>query len=80
MYFADLHVHTTVSDCSEDVSVILNMAKETGITHIAFTDHDTTKMAPEHISRAEAMGISAISGVEMSACDYDSGIRAHILG
>ena len=55
MYFADLHVHTTVSDCSEDVSVILNMAKETGITHIAFTDHDTTKMAPEHISRAEAM-------------------------
>ena len=46
MYFADLHVHTTVSDCSEDVSVILNMAKETGITHIAFTDHDTTKMAP----------------------------------
>ena len=36
MYFADLHVHTTVSDCSEDVSVILNMAKETGITHIAF--------------------------------------------
>ena len=65
MYFADLHVHTTVSDCSEDVSVILNMAKETGITHIAFTDHDTTKMAPEHISRAEAMGISAISGVEI---------------
>lgn len=80
MYFADLHVHTTVSDCSEDVSVILNMAKETGITHIAFTDHDTTKWRRNIYPGAEAMGTAAISGVEMSACDYDSGIRAHILG
>lgn len=80
MYKADLHVHTSVSDCSEDVSVILSNAKERGITHIAFTDHDTTRMAAEHVSRAAAYGIRAVPAVEMSACDRETGVKAHILG
>lgn len=80
MYRADLHIHTNVSDCSEDISAILNLAKERGLTHIAFTDHDTTKMAAEHVSRAEAYGIRAVPAVEMSACDYRKNVKAHILG
>lgn len=80
MYLADLHVHTKVSDCSEDIATILNLAKEQGITHIAFTDHDTTKMSAEHVSRADAHGITAIPAVEMSACDYERKVKAHILG
>ena len=48
MYFADLHVHTNVSDCSMSAENILKKAKKSGITHIAFTDHDTTQCAFEH--------------------------------
>lgn len=47
MYFADLHVHTNVSDCSMSAENILKKAKKSGITHIAFTDHDTTQCAFE---------------------------------
>lgn len=80
MYKADLHVHTRVSDCSEEITTILNQAREQGITHIAFTDHDTTRMAAENVSKAEKYGIQAIPAVEMSACDYDYHVKAHILG
>lgn len=80
MYRADLHVHTQVSDCSENIDSILNLAKEAGVTHIAFTDHDTTEKAAEHVSRAEGLGIRAVPAVEMSACDYKRGVKAHILG
>lgn len=80
MYKADLHVHTSVSDCSEDITTILSQAKEQGVTHIAFTDHDTTFMAAEHVSRAAGYGIHAIPAVEMSACDYEYHVKAHILG
>lgn len=80
MYKADLHVHTKVSDCSEEIEGILNQAQENGVTHIAFTDHDTTKMASEHASRARAFGICAVPAVEMSACDYEHNLKAHILG
>ncbi len=80
MYFSDLHVHTSLSDCSEDVSQIIQRAKAVGLTHISFTDHDTTKLSDEHVRMAQNAGIRAIAGIEMSACDGESGVKAHILG
>lgn len=80
MYKADLHVHTKVSDCSEEISIILNQAREQGLTHIAFTDHDTTRLAAEHSSRAAAFGVKAVPALEMSACNYEHHVKAHILG
>lgn len=62
MYFADLHVHTDVSDGSETAETILREAKEKGITHIAFTDHDTTKDAPKHKELSASFGIQAVTG------------------
>ena len=80
MYFADLHVHTNVSDCSMPAENILKKAKKSGITHIAFTDHDTTQCAFEHQRLAAEFGIQAIPAVEMSAYDYEGKRKVHILG
>lgn len=80
MYFADLHVHTNVSDCSMSAENILKKAKKSGITHIAFTDHDTTQCAFEHQRLAAEFGIQAIPAVEMSAYDYEGKRKVHILG
>lgn len=80
MYTADLHVHTRISDCSESIQDILRRAKESGITHIAFTDHDTTKFANEHALAASTYGILAIPAVEMSAYGKNEKKKAHILG
>ena len=79
MYLADLHVHTNVSDCSMSAENILKKAKKSGITHIAFTDHDTTQCAFEHQRLAAEFGIQAIPAVEMSAYDYEGKRKVHIL-
>ncbi|GAA0802471.1 PHP domain-containing protein [Faecalicatena orotica] len=80
MYAADLHIHTDVSDCSMNAEEILKLALDKGITHLAFTDHDTTDCAGEHLKLAEKYGIRAIPGVEMSAYDYKKKKKVHILG
>lgn len=80
MYKADLHLHTKVSDGSEDIEEILDMAKYMGITHLSITNHDTTQRTEEYIEKAKKQGIQAIPGVEMSAYDSQAGVRAHILG
>lgn len=80
MYKADLHLHTRVSDGSEDIEEILRMAKENGINHLAITNHDTTLRTEEYIGKAKEQGIYAIPGVEMSAYDQEYDVRAHILG
>lgn len=80
MYLADLHVHSSVSDCSMSAEAVLQEAKKAGVTHLAFTDHDTTKEAAEHAALARNYGIQAITGVEMSAYDYERKRKVHILG
>lgn len=80
MYVADLHVHTTVSDCSLTVEEILQEARAKGLTHIAFTDHDTTKLAAEHVQLAAQYGLTAVPAVELSAYDSKQQKKVHILG
>lgn len=80
MYFADLHIHTRVSDGSENAEEIIKKAKAAGVTHLSFTDHDTTEMAEENCHLARQYGICAIPGVEMSAFDMKKGKKVHILG
>lgn len=74
---ADLHIHSTVSDGSCTIAEILGMAKERGLYGIAITDHDTMShrnQIPDH------PGLVVECGVELSAFDYETQIRAHILG
>ena len=80
MYRADLHIHTAVSDCSLQTEAILAGAKAEGITHLSFTDHDTTIDAEKHKALAEEQGIQAIPGIEMSAFDFKRNKKVHILG
>lgn len=77
---ADLHIHTTISDGSFTAREITQQALALGITHLAFTDHDTTEAAWAHKALAEAAGIQAVTGVEMSAYDYENHRKVHILG
>lgn len=80
MFYGDLHVHTSVSDCSMTAEEILRLAVKKGITHIAFTDHDTTVKAKEHAALAARYGICAVPAIEISAYDHEKGKKVHILG
>lgn len=75
--WADLHIHTTLSDGSEEPQDIIRQAREKGLSLIALTDHDTL----EGVRYAGQYGpLRVLAGVEVSAIDRQSGRKAHILG
>ncbi|MEZ0536266.1 PHP domain-containing protein [Caldicellulosiruptoraceae bacterium PP1] len=73
----DLHVHTTASDGTFSPSEVVKIAKQSNLSAIAITDHDTILGIQEAKEKAEDLGIEVISGVEISA-DFE--IEMHILG
>ena len=74
---ADLHIHSTVSDGSDNVGQLIDMAINKGLDAIAVTDHDTLA----HLLQIPAdRDIIVIGGIEMSAVHRKSNTRAHILG
>ncbi|WP_255467222.1 PHP domain-containing protein [Raoultibacter phocaeensis] len=77
---ADLHVHTTVSDGSDTFSEVLAQAAMRHITHVAFTNHDTTCGLDAAIDLGEAYGVEVIGGVEISAWDAARKRKVHVLG
>ncbi len=80
MIKADLHIHSNISDGSDTIDEIIELAISSGLTHISITDHDTLEGSSYAIERGREAGISVISGIEISAIDKRSGIKAHILG
>lgn len=76
----DLHVHTKISDNSLSASEVIRLAKGKDITHLAITDHDTTKGLQEAIILGQEIGVGIVPGIEISAYDYQRNNRAHILG
>ena len=76
---ADLHCHTKLSDGTLGIDDIILLAKNSGVTTLAITDHDCLA----GIVRAELIGkrhgINVIPGVEFSATDSKRGAKAHIL-
>ena len=77
---ADLHVHSTVSDGSETFEELVARASGAGITHIAFTNHDTTRGIAVAQRAGRAVGVTVVGGVEISAFDFSRGRKVHILG
>ncbi|MCI6887118.1 MAG: PHP domain-containing protein [Lachnospiraceae bacterium] len=74
---ADMHMHSTVSDGSCRIEALIDMAKAKGLDAIVITDHDTLS----HRNQIPAYpAIPVACGVELSACDPKTGMRAHILG
>lgn len=77
---ADLHCHTDVSDCSENVHTVLDKARARGVTHLAVTDHDTVSGLDSAFEAGDELGVKVIGGVEISAYDFDRGRKVHVLG
>ena len=67
MAICDLHVHSVYSDGTCSVNEILNIAKQTGISAIALTDHNTVDGVKEILTKSKDFGVEAIGGVEISS-------------
>lgn len=75
---ADFHCHTTISDGSLTPEELIELALKQNITHLAVTDHDTTKGYEKCLPFAQDKNIQLISGAEIS-CQWQ-GITFHIVG
>lgn len=77
MKLCDLHIHSVYSDGSWTVDEILSEAKRLDLT-VALTDHNTTLGLPEFMAQAQAKGVTAVAGVELSTAWGDQ--ELHLLG
>ncbi|MBM3253317.1 MAG: PHP domain-containing protein [Candidatus Omnitrophica bacterium] len=76
--FADLHIHTTLSDSTFSPKEVIERAKEHKLSAIAITDHDCVDAIEPALQLAELYGIEIIPAVELSSEDND--LEVHILG
>ncbi|MCI9446585.1 MAG: PHP domain-containing protein [Lachnospiraceae bacterium] len=74
----DLHTHSTESDGTLTPQELMEHAKETGLSAIALTDHDSIGGIAKARPVAESLGLELVPGVELST-DLD-GQEVHILG
>ena len=73
----DLHVHTTFSDGTYTPAQVVDLARRSGLSAIAITDHDTLAGIAPAIAAASG-SLEVISGVEITA-EYH-GRELHLLG
>lgn len=79
---ADLHCHTKLSDGSVGIEDLIVIAQKSGIDTIAITDHDCIAGTVRGQVIGKRYGVNVISGVEISAFDFEAGKRCtsfHIL-
>ncbi|MCI5600839.1 MAG: PHP domain-containing protein [Hallerella porci] len=76
--FADLHLHTNLSDGSLSPLELVKLAKRRGLRCISVTDHDTLASYEATKPYADELGLELIPGIEISA--VWQGRDVHILG
>lgn len=76
--YIDLHVHSNVSDGTMTPTEVVKLAKESGLSAMALTDHDTVDGIREAVEAGKKYGVEIIPGIEISA-EYKGG-DLHILG
>lgn len=77
--FADLHVHTCLSDGSDTVREVLALASENNVSCISITDHNTVAAYTEAaFNDADRLGVKLIPGVELDV--IHEGKQYHMLG
>lgn len=80
MKYADIHMHTSYSDGDYDIKEVIEMAVGAGIKTMAITDHDRA----DHFEKIKEIGkdfdIRLIKGLEISAYDFESHKKVHIVG
>lgn len=77
MIRADLHIHSCLSPCgSLDMGprAIIAQARKAGLTHIALTDHNSTRNVPAFVAVAEQEGVICFPGIEVTTEE-----EAHVL-
>ncbi len=75
----DLHTHSTCSDGSYTPCELLELAKETQLSGLSITDHDTIAAYTQDTwDRAKKLQIELLTGIEFSARHL--GENVHILG
>ncbi len=74
----DLHCHSTASDGALAPREVVLRAHQQGVEVLSLTDHDTTEGLIEAQQAAQEVGITLITGIEMS-CIW-GGATIHILG
>ena len=74
----DLHMHSTHSDGTMTPRELVLQAKETGLSAVALTDHDTTSGMAEMQQAGRELDVRVLSGVEISV-EY-AGKTVHMLG
>src|SRR5262245_6699419 len=79
MSYIDLHCHSTASDGTLAPAKVAQLAKDSGLTALALTDHDTVAGVEEAAREAKKLGIDFIAGIEISA-EYPHPGTMHILG
>lgn len=63
----DLHVHSTFSDGTLTPEQILRLAKETGLSAVALTDHNTVDGLEDFLIASKNYNVEAVLGVEISS-------------
>ena len=79
MNYVDLHCHSTASDGTSPPREVARLAKSSGLTALALTDHDTVAGCAEAGDEARQLGLDFLPGIEISA-EYPSPGTMHILG
>lgn len=65
---ADLHVHSYYSDGNKSPEELLHLAKETNLSGLSITDHDTIEAYSKNLfNLAEKLDLKLITGVEISS-------------
>ena len=77
--YIDLHCHSTASDGSLPPVEVVRLAKESGVSAMSLTDHDTVAGIPAAAEEARRLGIDFVSGIEIS-CEYRMPGTMHLLG
>ena len=78
MKTCDLHSHSTFSDGSLTPTELIALAKRSGLSALALTDHNTTKGLAEFLDAGKENGVQAVAGCEFST--ENEGKELHILG
>ena len=76
--YADLHLHTRLSDGTLSVEELLTLCKRKGLRCISITDHDNLDSFKIAEQPAKDIGLEIIPGIEISAVWQGKDI--HILG
>lgn len=68
----DLHTHSSASDGSLRPEELVRLARSSGLTAIALTDHDTQEGVAEAVAAAEGSKLEVVPGTELSL-NFDGG-------